>query len=139
MSKSKVLAGILGGIAAGVAIGMLISPASGEENRKTVKQKGKKYYDGLQDELKESKKKWYEAKGKMEESASLAAEEVDELVDYIVGRGKKWWAKVKNASDDLTNEVEKTTNQASDIAQSTFKNFVDETKDVINDVKSKMS
>ena len=31
----------------------------------------------------------------MEESASLAAEEVDELVDYIVGRGKKWWAKVK--------------------------------------------
>lgn len=139
MSKSKVLAGILGGIAVGVAIGLMVSPASGEENIRRAKRKGRKYYDQLQDDIKESKESWYEAKGKLEDSASLAKDEVDELLEYIIAKGKNWWNRTKSAADDVMDDVQRSADKTADMAKETIKKVVDETSNSIDDAKSRMS
>lgn len=106
MSKSKMIAALLGGAAVGAAVGLLLAPQSGADTRKKIakmKNRGAGYMDEL---VEKGKKSWYEAKGKVETNAGIAADELDEFVRHILQSGRGWWGQAKNKAGKMANEAE---------------------------------
>lgn len=106
MSNSKLIAAVLGGAAVGVVLGLLLAPQSGAKTRKKIaklKNRGADYMDQL---VKESKKTWYETKGKVETNVGVAADELDDFVRHILEGGKNWWGNTKSKAGKMVNDAE---------------------------------
>lgn len=107
MSKSKLLATVLGAAAAGAALGILLAPKSGKDTRKQIVKATKKSAESLEQLLEDGKKSWFETKGKAVKGAGIAAEEVDDFMRHILGKGKSFWKTAKNKTSEMADEAEK--------------------------------
>lgn len=106
MTKTNLLTAVLGGAAVGAALGILFAPQSGAETRKKLRQMGAKSNDYLDDLIEQSKKSWYESKGKVEAEASLAADELNDLLRHVLQNGERWWNTTKKRAGELAQDAE---------------------------------
>jgi gas vesicle protein len=124
MSNSKLLMAILGGIAAGATIGLLYAPEAGTETRKKiaepVRSAGKRASDYVDRLVAEGKRTWYKAKGQADDTAGVAAEEMDDFIRHIARKGEKMWKKGKKtarrAGEDVADGVENAVDEGQDFA-----------------------
>jgi gas vesicle protein len=120
MSNSKLLMAILGGVAAGATMGLLFAPEAGTETRRKIsdtKNKAANYVDQLVSDAKQS---WFKAKGKVENEAGVAAEEMDDFIRHIARKGEKMWKKTKkqakNVADDVADSTDRVMDEGQDFA-----------------------
>ena len=78
----------LAGIATGALLGVLFAPQSGKETREAITGQGTAAKEKLEDLVAEGKRRWSEAKGHAKEKAELTAEEVDDLLTFLMKEGR---------------------------------------------------
>lgn len=128
MAKTNLLAAFLGGAAAGAVVGLLLAPQSGEETRKQIAKAKDRSLDQANDLIKEGKRTWNDTRGRVVESAGLAADEIDDFVRHILDRGQKWWNKARRKADDVADDAE----GAMRSAKRKARNLADDAEDVVD-------
>ncbi|MBK8429670.1 MAG: YtxH domain-containing protein [Lewinellaceae bacterium] len=108
MSKSKLLATVLGAAAAGAVLGLLLAPKSGKDTRKQILKTTRKSADSLEQILEDSKRTWFETKGKAEKGVGVAANEVDDFMRHIISKGKSFWKNAKSKTSQMADDAEET-------------------------------
>lgn len=139
MSNKNLLTSFITGAATGAVLGILFAPASGKETRKKIvkaKQQSAEYLDEL---VEEGKKSWYKTKGKVESSAGIAADELNDFISHILKTGESWWTKTKNKTSDLADKAENTLDEVAQDGKKGVKQMVKEGRSTANDVHSHFS
>ena len=78
----------LAGLAAGALLGVLFAPRSGKETREALAGQGGAAKEKLDDLVAEGKRRWSEARGHVQEKAELTADEVEDLLSFLMKEGR---------------------------------------------------
>jgi gas vesicle protein len=139
MSNKNLLMSFITGAATGAVLGILFAPASGEQTRKKIVKAKQHSAEYLEELVEEGKKSWYKTKGKVESSAGVAANELNDFISHILRTGESWWTKSKNRTSNLVDEAENTLTEIAKDGKKGANQVVKEGRSTANEIQNHFS